>query len=169
MPCFCYLIAVSPSSESPKNSTAGSPTYATTHMNFGAQQVLNTVAYGAGNQDPIVHSNSTASVSSAGGNASPYYGNHGNAYQIYHPLQSISTSSSSSTPVNISPPPISSAGVSLATGPLYGNVPNASLTNYNYGSAWHPGDYFQNAYHYHQGAAPLANEYAPNIGVGELE
>lgn len=116
-------------------------------MNYTGQHAVNTPPYG--NQDTVMHSNSS-------GNASPY-ANHGGPYQIYHPLQSISTSPPPQQSTSNISPPASSTPVSLATGALYSNVP----TSYNYGSSWHPGEYFQNAYHYQGGST---SDYMPVVG-----
>lgn len=150
---------MSPNSASPKHSTGSSPTYVTSvGMNFGGQHVINPTTYG-GNQDTSLHNTS----SNLSGNVSPYYAsiNHGGTYQIYHPLQTIPSSvsppphpPSAQSAVNISPP-------TSSTGTMYTNVGNAALTNYNYGSSWHPGEYFQNAYHYQ---AAASSEYVPVIG-----
>lgn len=119
-------------------------------MNFGGQH-----AYG-GNPDTNTLHNTPSNLP---GNVSPYYAtiNHGGTYQIYHPLQSI--------PSSVSPPPHPQSAVNISpptssTGPTYSNVGNAALTNYNYGSSWHPGEYFQNAYHYQA----TSSDYVPVIG-----
>lgn len=89
-----------------------------------------------------MHENS----STVSGNVSPYYANPGNTYQLYHPLQSIPTTPSPQ-PANISPPVSSTA---LYTTNVAGN--------YNYGSAWHPSEYFPNPYQY-QGTS--SSDYVP--------
>lgn len=149
------------SGSSPKHSSGGSPTYVTSvgmsYQPSSGQHAVNASPYGS--QEPGLHSAAVAS-NVACGNVSPYYAsiNHGSTYQIYHPLQSISASPPPpQSVVNLTPPTASSAG------PLYGNVGNAPLANYNYGSSWHPGDYFPN-YHY-QGAT--TSDYVP-VG-GEIE
>lgn len=118
-------------------------------MSYGGQHVVNTPPYG--NQETVLHSN-------ASGNISPYYANHGGGtYQIYHPLQSISASPPPQSSAAHILPPVTTTPVSLGAGTLYSNV----ATNYNYGSSWHPGEYFQNAYHY-QGTS--AGDYVPVVG-----
>lgn len=111
-------------------------------MNYSTQHVVNTPPYG--NQDSILHENPP----NVSGNVSPYYVNSGNTYQMYHPLQSIPTTPSPQ-PANISPP--------ATAAPLY--TTNVA-PNYNYGSSWHPSEYFSNPYPY-QGAS--TSDYLPVV------